>query len=106
MNPITQSVIGFSNLGERTLMGRKPVLTVAGTLFTSLALAGCQSSSNTRPTAPFVPPSSAAANQNKPLTNTPSGPMAATNTNLPSGGLGPTGMPGQSGNSLAPAGLT
>jgi len=66
-------------------MGRKPVLTVAGTLLMSLALAGCQTSSNSRPNTQFTPASASTASQNKGV-NSPSGPAMTTNNGLPNGG--------------------
>jgi hypothetical protein len=68
-------------------MGRMPVLTLAGSLLTSFALAGCQSSPPARPATQFNPPGGTLS-QNK-TTNT-TYPVTATNNGLPSSPTTPT----------------
>jgi hypothetical protein len=107
-------------------MGRKPVLTMAGTLFTSLALAGCQSSSSARPSTQYTPPSGSTVSQNKTVTTTTGGAAVTYNgqpgsqgtaaaqlnggftqtstTGQPvNGGFTQTSTTGQPGSQLAPA---
>jgi hypothetical protein len=72
-------------------MGRKPALTMAGTLLTSLALAGCQSSSSARPSTQFNPPSGNMVSQNSQNGQTPN--RSVTNTT--GGGTVTYGQPGQ-----------
>jgi hypothetical protein len=70
-------------------MGRKPLLTAAGTLLTSLVLAGCQSSSPPRPvTGPTYPSGGSVTAQNN-TTNNASSSTMATNAGLP---YSPTGQ--------------
>jgi len=90
--------------GERILMGRKPVLGVAGALLAGLALAGCQSSS-TKTTAPAWQPTAGAVNNSNATTSVggaqPTGIMAGgpqipgapmpvgTSSTMPGGGFPP-----------------
>jgi hypothetical protein len=69
-------------------MGRKPVLALAGALVTSVVLAGCQTTSSSRPV-PGMP--NTAANQTSPKTTMPGQPFngVAANQN-PQNGVGPT----------------
>jgi hypothetical protein len=69
--------------GERTLMGKKPMLGLAGALLTSMALAGCQNNPSSPPRA--FAPASAGVGQTTQNTNKNTG-AQVTNNGLTTGG--------------------
>jgi hypothetical protein len=102
-------------------MGRMPVLKMAGAFLTSLALAGCQSSSSARPSTQFTPPSGSTVGQNKTVTTTTGGGTVTYNGQPGSQGTsavqlnggfsqtsttGQSSLPGQPSSQVVPAGQT
>jgi hypothetical protein len=91
-------------------MGRKPVLTVAGSLLTSMALAGCQTSAPSRPISETRPATYSQNNQNKlptSSTSTVPGSAVATTTNgLPNSQLGQSPLPTSPSSSFGQSTLT